>query len=359
MKEIFDFIEDACCALDLLSRYYRISYDESKIVYSEGGYVIEDGETEELGWGDSDIYSMVAKEDGSRFTFNDACEQLIDKYVESIGLFSEDNKPDGKYYASLIEAQFLKIDETQRKALIKKIVRSSFIFLMPSSYPLYKIIQPNNTYGVFAYRCFMSDEEIEEYEKKDEIGMYKALPIISWLIEECCTFFNTVGTLCSDYDINLLELAKSVFPYTILPLRFDVFDDELRYKKNHEKEDITESKTNTPDDKTQKLGAPSVKVRILLIKVLMEQVYSGFGKLDDTVQMRFINSLTGIDKNAKNISNGSIKPAFNAIKEIENGLDTEGKAIDSYNKTIDEASFILESIGVEKLSNELKKKKIS
>lgn len=359
MKEIFDFIEDACCALDLLSRYYNVSYDESKIVYSEDGNMIEDGETEELGWKDRDIYSMVAKEDGSRYTFNDACEQLIDKYVESTDIFNEDNKSDGKYYASLIEAQFLKIDEVQRKALIKKIVRSSFIFLMPSSYPLYEIIQPSNTYGVFAYRCFMSDEEIEEYERKDEIGMHKALPVISWLIEECCTLFNAVGTLCSDYDINLLDIAKSVFSYTTLPLKFGVFDDDLRYRKNQENEDITESKTNTPEDKTQKLGAPSVKVRILLIKALMEQVYAGFGKLDDTIQMRFINSLTGIDQNVKNISNGSIKSAFNAIKKIENGLDTEGKAIDSYNKTIDEASFILENIGIEKLSNELKKKKIS
>lgn len=361
MKKVFEFIEDACNALDLLSRFYRISYDKSKEVYNEDGVMVDDGLTEELGWNDRDIYAIVAKEDGSRYTFNDACEFLTDKYEESLDIFSEKNRHDGEYFVSLLESQFLNIDEIQRIALIKKIVRSSFYFLMPSNYPLYEAIQSDNTCGIFAYRSFMSDDEIEDYEQKDERRMYKAFPIVAWLIDECCKFLHGVGTLCSDYNIDLQSVVNSVFHTTpaTTTLRIDVFDDNLRYKENHEMEGMTEPKIGISEGKKQKLGAPSVRVRVLLIKVLMEQVYAEFGKLDDTVQMRFINSLTGIDKNAINISNGSIKPAFSDIKRIENGLDIEGKTIDSYNKMIDEASSILESIGIEKLSNELKKKKIN
>lgn len=351
MKEIFNFIEDASNALDLLSRYYRISYDESKIVYSEDGNMIEDGITESLGWADRDIYSMVAKEDGSRYTFNDACEQLIDEYDEVADIFSEENNHGGEYFVSLLESQFLKIDEIQRNALIKKIIRSSFNFLMPNNYPLYEVIQADNTYGVFAYRCFMSDEEIEEYEQKDEIGMYKALPVVSWLIEECCNFFNGVGTLCSDYDINLLDIAKSVFSYTTLPLRFGVFG-VVNIIGNDTIEQLSINK------KEDKLGAPSVRERIILIKSIMNYVYEGFNSLDDSVQMRFINNLTGIDKNAKSISSGSIKPAFDALKKIENGLDTSSKSITSYNNLINKVSDILVEVGIDKLSDELKKKKI-
>lgn len=236
MKEIFDFIEDACSALDLLSRYYRISYDKSKEVYSEDGLMIGDGMTEELGWVDGDIYGMVAKEDGSRYTFNDACEFLTDKYEESPDIFSEENGHDGDYFVSLLESQFLNIDEIQRIALIKKIIRSSFNFLMPNSYPLYEAIQSDNTYGIFAYRNFMSDEEIEDYEQKDEMGMHKAFPIVAWIIDECCKFLYGVGTLCSDYNIDLQSVVEAVFhsTSTTMPLRLDIFGDSIKSEKNNE-----------------------------------------------------------------------------------------------------------------------------
>lgn len=111
MKEMFDFIEDACNALDLLSRFYRISYDKSKEVYNEDGVMVGDGITEELGWTDRDIYATVVKEDGSRYTFNDACEFLTEKYEEFPDIFSEENGRDGEYFVSLLESKFLNIDE--------------------------------------------------------------------------------------------------------------------------------------------------------------------------------------------------------------------------------------------------------
>lgn len=236
MKDVFEFIEDACNALDLLSRFYRISYDKSKEVYNDDGAMVDDGMTEELGWDDRDVYGMVAKEDGSRYTFNDACESLTDKYEESPYIFSEENEHDGEYFVSLLESQFLNIDEIQRIALIKKIIRSSFNFLIPNNYPLYEAIQPDNTYGIFAYRNFMSDEEIEDYEQKDEMGMYKAFPIVAWLIDECCKFLYSVGTLCSDYNIDLQNIAESVFhsTFTTMPLRLDIFGNSIKYEKNNE-----------------------------------------------------------------------------------------------------------------------------
>lgn len=236
MKEMFDFIEDACNALDLLSRFYRISYDKSKEVYNEDGVMVDDGITEELGWADRDIYATVVKEDGSRYTFNDACEFLTEKYEEFPDIFSDENGRDGEYFVSLLESQFLNIDEIQRIALIKKIIRSSFNFFMPNSYPLYKTIQSDNTYGIFAYRNFMSDEEIEDYEQKDEIGMYKAFPIVAWLIDECCKFLYGVGTLCSDYNIDLQSVAETVFysTSTDMSLRFDIFGDSIKFEKNSE-----------------------------------------------------------------------------------------------------------------------------
>lgn len=236
MKEVFEFIEDACNALDLLSRFYRIFYDKSKEVYNEDGSMVDDGFTEELGWDDRDIYGMVAKEDGSRYTFNDACEFLTDKYEESPDIFSEENGHDGEYFVSLLESQFLNIDEVQRIALVKKIVRSSFNFLVPNNYPLYEAIQPDNTYGIFAYRSFMSDEEIEDYEQKDEMGMYKAFPIVAWLIDECCKFLYGVGTLCSDYNIDLQNVVESVFhsTSTTMSLRLNIFGNSIKSEKNNE-----------------------------------------------------------------------------------------------------------------------------
>lgn len=233
---MFDFIEDACNALDLLSRFYRISYDKSKEVYNEDGVMVGDGITEELGWADRDIYATVVKEDGSRYTFNDACEFLTEKYEEFPDIFSEENGRDGEYFVSLLESQFLNIDEMQRIALIKKIIRSSFNFFMPNSYPLYEAIQSDNTYGMFAYRNFMSDEEIEDYEQKDEMGMYKAFPIVAWLIDECCKFLYGIGTLCSDYNIDLQSVAETVFysTSTDMSLRFDIFGDSIKSEKNSE-----------------------------------------------------------------------------------------------------------------------------
>ena len=334
MEEIFEFIEDASCALDLLSRYYRISYDESKIVYAEDGNMIDDGETEELGWRDSDIYSMVAKEDGSRYTFNDACEQLINKYVESTDIFSEDNKSDGRYYASLIETQFLKIDEVQRKALIKKIVRSSFIFLMPSSYPLYEIIQPSNTYGVFAYRCFMSDEEIEEYERKDEIGMYKALPMISWLIEECCNFLNAVGTICSDYDMNLLDVAKSVFSYTTLPLRFDVFGDDVKLLKNS---DDAQGQTNQSKKKQSKKRVASMPQQWDFLYAILHEIGWNKGAWNNTDIADFASFLFGCNN-----------------QNIRSLLSNDDRTDETKMKSADIIGEYLNKIGLDRIAQKIK-----
>lgn len=108
----------------------------------------------------------------------------------------------------------------------------------------------------------------------------------------------------------------------------------------------------------RKLGAPSVKERVILIKTLVNYVYPEFSRLDDAAQQRFINQMTGIDQNARNISNGSIKNAFDELKNIENGGEVSSKKVDVYNKYIDNVSNILADIGIEKLANEIKKKKI-
>lgn len=281
---MFDFIEDACNALDLLSRFYRISYDKSKEVYNEDGVMVGDGITEELGWTDRDIYATVVKEDGSRYTFNDACEFLTEKYEEFPDIFSEENGRDGEYFVSLLESKFLNIDEIQRIALIKKIIRSSFNFFMPNSYPLYEAIQYDNTYGIFAYRNFMSDEEIEDYEQKDEMGMYKAFPIVAWLIDECCNFLYGVGTLCSDYNIDLQSVAETVFytTSTDMSLRFDIFGDSIKSERNSEcadkKEELIKKNGVTIKQKTSAI--------ISLIRA------AGFTSYDNTKMADFISWLT-------------------------------------------------------------------
>lgn len=126
----------------------------------------------------------------------------------------------------------------------------------------------------------------------------------------------------------------------------------------NEKPVMTECEERETSKKRAKLGAPSVKERIILIKTLVNSVYPGFNILDDSVQMRFINNLTGIDKDAKNLSCGSIQKAFNVLKKIENTLESGDKAIINYNESIDKVSNILMEVGIEKLAEEIKKKKI-
>lgn len=128
MEDIFDFIEDACEALDLLSRFYRISYDKSKEIYDNEGRMIDDGITEEIGWSEGDIYNTIENDEGITYTFNDACEHLTEKYEENIDAFIDMGEETGAHFISLLESKFLTIDEMQRIALIRKIVRTSFAF---------------------------------------------------------------------------------------------------------------------------------------------------------------------------------------------------------------------------------------
>jgi hypothetical protein len=229
MENIFDFIEDACEALDLLSRFYRISYDKSKEIYDNEGRMIDDGITEEIGWSEGDIYNTIENDEGITYTFNDACEHLTEKYEENIDAFIDMGEETGAHFISLLESKFLTIDEMQRIALIRKIVRTSFAFFLPSNYVLYESIQEDSTCCLFKHRNFMPDDEAEEYEEKDEKGMYKALSFVTWLINECCIFLSGVGTLCSDYNINLQEITISVFRLTTTdnPLKFDILGDNI------------------------------------------------------------------------------------------------------------------------------------
>lgn len=284
MKEMFDFIDDACNALDLLSRYYRIDYDKSKEIYNKDGVMVDDGIIEELGWSDRDIYNIIKKEDGSKFTFDDACESLTTKYEEITDEYDEENVHDGAYFVSLLELQFLNIDEIKRIALIRKIVRSSFIFLIPKNYPLYEVIQPCNTVGIFSYRDDdMSDAEIEDYEQK--LGIHKSFHIISWLIDEYCNFLYGLGTLCSDYNIDLQDIVVNVFHVTKedMPFRLDVFGDDILPKKGDE----------ILNKKNEK-NIASANMRYDVIRALLKA--SGWKGADNTKIAGFMGWLTGSSK---------------------------------------------------------------
>lgn len=214
LEKIFDFIENACVAFDLFSGYYRISYDKSKERYDDEGQMIDDGFIIETGWRDSDpLYGT---------TFDNACKCFVDD------LFDKLERDDiGDYFVSLLSFHFLSIDEIQRIALMKSIVRKSFCFFIHGNYTLFSLEDRIFNHLMSVYKTY-------DGRKLKDNKMYTSLCLVTELINEYYSFLNGITTLCSDYDINLHEIAVSVFDSTSInaSLRLDILCDNIGTGKN-------------------------------------------------------------------------------------------------------------------------------
>lgn len=353
MNECIELIRDAIWALRLFSQYYRwekVNEITKKRVINgiEEELVVDDGIRIRIGW-DSECCPWRIEDNE---TLNDAFQELIqkyggDKFPESI------DHVDG--LLDTLENELLGYSSEQRMYVIRRIISESRELLLPpdrNSF-LYESLCQINAREEFVYNANGTDEKIVIYGSDDTLGVFEAVSIASWLLITVKDILANFGEMCRNFEIPLKDEILKIIK---VEERIELIDFTLV--------GIEENQTNTNAYKTvenklsdTKLGSPSVRERIMLLKMLICEVYPDFIRLDGTVQMKFFNDLTGIDRNAKRITNGQIQLAFNSLKRIENDSDKEGKNIIEYNNSLDRISDIFKEYGMNALSDKAKRQK--
>lgn len=349
MNEFIGLMRDASWALSLFSQYYRgervKKATEKRIINGvEEELVVDDGIRIRIGWNDWRAEANM--------TLNDAFRELIQKYGEYVCY------ENGDYVNRLVdtfENILLGYGAEQRMYVIRSIISESREFLLNPgrnrflSESLFSI----DTEEKLIYNATGTDEEVIIYDSDDKLDVFDAVYVASWLIITARDLLVHFGEMCRNFGIPLKNEILNI-------IKVEEHTELIDFTLVGIEEDQTIINTyKTVENKFSdaKLGSPSVRERIMLLKMLICEVYPEFTRLDETVQMEFFNDLTGIDRNARRIANGQIKPAFYSLKDIENDSDKEGKNIINYNNLLDNISDIFKKYGMNTLSDKAKNKK--
>lgn len=203
MERVYDFLEAASQAASLFNRYYHSSYDHEKNEL-----------TEWFGWGESDNYAKMKK----KYSFSDACKDLIDRYNE---IFNETDSEEeegidyteyGDAISYIVENKLLTLDETQRIALISRIIKRSASLII-------------NGWGTMnsAFQITVSRDKIGKGKRNSEL--YNTFCIIDYFLEEAERFLSNIGDLCQDYNIDVKKMCVDLFgDHTTCKLYLSVFE---------------------------------------------------------------------------------------------------------------------------------------
>lgn len=250
LDEILGFIRDANAALCAFSDFYKIERYPTKTevrlldeLDEEVVVVLDDGIRRRIGYDRPYCPQFILK--GAlckgECTLNCACGDLIAKYGSMI---EEDY---AKGLVKGFETMMYGCDEAKRLYIVRSIIERS-------SYMLYKreVSYSAEARSIVVNEEFIynddGDKEIRISESNDTLGVFMAMPVIAWLLEEAEYFFLCFGNICKKWGIDLRHEVSGIVSSDIEEMNFyllgicgsgEAFDDAALYDKKQQKGSAT------------------------------------------------------------------------------------------------------------------------
>lgn len=289
---------------------------------------------------------FVYVKDGENYKFELATPSFAYTDAEYYNLFSlqieklqrdfesrgtKNTKEFADYLIQIVENRLCEVDEVQRKMIATHIINDSSLFFTING-NIFIDIREKHWDSIFDELDIMAED----------------FSYIRFYTDTIEYFIDKIITLFEAGNINLYDILKKCLGNGISELtnHFNV------NKGNEVVKEVESDDVNVRCELT-------VRERLIALKYMINYIYLGFKELSDTDQMIFINNITGINGKATTIKNGSMYKPYKDIKKMETGINLKDAEVESYNKSIDKISALYEKAGIEKLSKEIKKKKIT